>query len=43
MLIKNGMIHDAVNREAYVADILIADGKIKAIEKNYCKIKRPMI
>lgn len=33
MLIKNGMIHDAVNREAYVADILIADGKIKAIEK----------
>ncbi len=27
------MIHDAVNREAYVADILIADGKIKAIEK----------
>lgn len=30
-LIKNGLIHDAVHREAYVADILLADGKIAAI------------
>ena len=34
MLIKNGTIHDAVNRESYVADILITDGKIKAIGEN---------
>lgn len=30
-IIKNGRIHDAVHREAYVADILLADGKIAAI------------
>ena len=30
-IIKNGCIHDAVHREAYVADILLADGKIAAI------------
>ena len=30
-LIKKGLIHDAVHREAYVADILLADGKIAAI------------
>lgn len=30
-LIKNGRIHDAVHCEAYVADILLADGKIAAI------------
>lgn len=30
-LIHNGLIHDAVHREAYVADILLADGKIAAI------------
>ena len=30
-LIHNGRIHDAVHREAYVADILLADGKIAAI------------
>ena len=34
MLIKNGTINDAVNREPYVADILICDGKIKSIGKN---------
>ena len=28
---KHGRIHDAVHREAYVADILLADGKIAAI------------
>lgn len=33
-LIKNGMIHDAVNREAYAADILIENGKIAAIGKD---------
>jgi len=30
-IIKNGLIHDAVHREAYVADILLADGKIATI------------
>lgn len=30
-IIKNGLIHDAVHREAYAADILLADGKIAAI------------
>ena len=30
-LIRNGLIHDAVHREAYAADILLADGKIAAI------------
>ena len=30
-LIKNGRIHDMVNREPYIADILIENGKIKAI------------
>ncbi len=34
MLIKNGTIHNAVQREPFVADILICDGKIKAIEKD---------
>ena len=28
MIIKNGLINDAVQREAFVADILIEDGKI---------------
>ena len=30
-LIKNGLIHDAVHRDAYKADILLAAGKIAAI------------
>ena len=30
-IIKNGRIHDAVHREAYAADILLANGKIAAI------------
>ena len=34
MIIKNGAIYDAVNKEPYVADILVEDGKIKAIEKD---------
>lgn len=29
--IKNGLIHDAVHKDAYVADILVEDGKIKEI------------
>lgn len=33
LCVKNGLIHDAVNREAYQGDILIEDGKIKAIGK----------
>ncbi|MBE6118694.1 MAG: amidohydrolase, partial [Erysipelotrichaceae bacterium] len=31
MLIKNGRIFDAVHEEPYTADILLEDGKIKAI------------
>jgi len=31
MLIKGGKIFDAVNREPYIADILVEDGKIAAI------------
>ena len=34
MIIKNGKIHNAVDREPFVADILIKDGKIAAIEKD---------
>ena len=30
-LIRGGLIHDAVHREAYIADILLAGGKIAAI------------
>lgn len=30
-LIKNGLVHDAVHRDVYKADILLADGKIAAI------------
>ena len=30
-LIKNGLVHDAVHRDAYKADLLLADGKIAAI------------
>lgn len=32
LLIKNGMVHDAVHPEAYASDILIADGKIVRME-----------
>lgn len=34
MLIINGMIHDAVNRDAYEGDIRLCDGKIAEIGKN---------
>ena len=34
MIIKNGRIHDAVNREPYAADILVRDGKIAAIGRD---------
>lgn len=34
MLIRNGMIRDAVNREAYKGDIRITDGKIARIAEN---------
>ena len=30
MLIKNGMIHDAIHETPYAADILVKDGKIAA-------------
>ena len=31
ILIKNGMLHDAVHPESYQSDILIVDGKIARI------------
>ena len=31
MIIKNGLIHDAVHKEPYVADIRVIDGKISEI------------
>ena len=34
MIIKNGSVNDAVNREAYVADIRITDGKIAEIGRD---------
>lgn len=33
LLVKNGMIHDGIHEEAFVADILVEEGKIKAIGK----------
>ena len=34
MLIKNGCVHDAVHEEAYIADILVRNGKIVEIGEN---------
>ena len=34
LCIKNGLIHDAVNKEPYIADILVDSGKISAIGPN---------
>ncbi len=34
MLIKNGLIHDGINKDVYVADIEIKDGKITKIGKD---------
>ncbi len=34
MILKNGMIHDAVNPQPYAADIALRDGKIAAIGPN---------
>ena len=34
MIIKNGLIHDAVNCEPYVGDIRVGEGKIKEIGKS---------
>ena len=31
LCIKNGTVHDGVHREGFQADILVEDGKIKAI------------
>lgn len=31
LCIKNGLVNDAINREPYIADILVEDGKIKEI------------
>ena len=34
LCVKNGMIHDAVHEEAFRGDILVEDGKIRAIGEN---------
>ena len=34
MIIKNGLVHDAVNKDAYVADIEVLEGKITKIGQN---------
>ncbi len=34
LIIKGGLIHNAIDREAFVADILVEDGKIVKIEKD---------
>ncbi len=34
LCIKNGTVHDGVHREGFQADILVEDGKIKAIGEN---------
>lgn len=34
MIIKNGKVYNAIDREPFIADILIKDGKIAAIERN---------
>ena len=31
VLIRGGLVHDAVNETPYIADVLLADGKIAAI------------
>ena len=33
MIIQNGLVHDAVKKEPYIADIRIQDGKITKIGK----------
>lgn len=37
-LIKNGRIHNALQREAFIADILVKDDKISRIEENISSI-----
>lgn len=34
LYVKNGMIHDGIHREAFRADILVEEGRIKAIGKD---------
>ena len=34
LCVKNGMIHDAIHEEAFQGDILVENGKIKAIGEN---------
>lgn len=34
LCIKNGMVHDAIHKEAFQADILVKNGKISAIGQN---------
>lgn len=42
LCIKNGTIHDAVHREAYVADILVEDGKFAGSAKIWRRGKQSM-
>ena len=34
LCVKNGMVHDAIRKETFKADILVENGKIKAIGEN---------
>lgn len=34
LLIKNGLVHNAIDRDPFIADILVEDGKIVRIEAN---------
>ena len=43
MIIKNGMIHDAIKAKPYKADIQIKDGKIVKISANIKAIKNEKV
>ncbi|MBO5501744.1 MAG: amidohydrolase, partial [Clostridia bacterium] len=34
LLIKNGLIHNAIDRDPFIADLLVDEGKIVRIEKD---------
>ena len=40
LLIKNGLVHDAINREPYIADIFVKNGKIALIKKETANMKK---
>ena len=40
LLIKNGLVHDAINREPYIADIFVKNGKIALIKKKTANMEK---